>query len=365
MLLPPNDLSVGEAYIFNDIDFEGDLAAIVEFGARLGDARKSATTKLRLLRLLRQLPDAPRRDSNKRPGFSGFLHSRKRDKEVVGHHYNTGNDFFEQFLDPQLVYSCAYFLDPSEPLEFAQRRKLDVVCRKLQLVPGMKLLDVGCGWGALVIHAAQRYGVEATGITLSPEQAAYARIRARAAGVADRVTIEERDYRELKGQWDAIASVGMVEHVGRKELDKYFRTLRAVLAPGGQVLNHGIVTRDRHIRRTTPTFVNTYVFPDGELLPVDMVAGAAEESGFEIRDAESLRAHYALTLRHWVTNLEKNWDAAIEATDERTYRIWRLYMAASAVAFERAAISVYQLLLSDPARAWTFGRSGLLAGDDG
>ena len=365
MLLPPNDLSVGEAYIFDDIDFEGDLAGIVGFGARLGDARKSPATKLRLLRLLRRLPDTARRDSAERPAFSGFLHSRKRDKEVVGHHYNTGNEFFEQFLDPQMVYSCAYFLDPAESLDIAQRRKLDVVCRKLQLVPGMKLLDVGCGWGALVIHAASRYGVEATGITLSSEQAALARLRAGAAGVADRVTIEERDYRELDGKWDAIASVGMVEHVGGKELDKYFRKLRAVLAPGGQILNHGIVTRDRHVRRITPTFMNTYVFPDGELLPVDMVGGAAEESGLELRDAESLRASYALTLRHWLANLERNRDAAIGAADERTYRIWRLYLAASAVAFERAAISVYQLLLSDPARAWTFGRSGLLAGDDG
>jgi cyclopropane-fatty-acyl-phospholipid synthase len=228
----------------------------------------------------------------------------------------------------------------------------------------MRFLDVGCGWGSLVIHAARECGVHATGITLSREQAAAARQRALAAGVADRVGILECDYRELKGEFDAIASVGMVEHVGRKELVKYFGVLRGVLVPGGQVLNHGVVTRDRNLRRRTPTFVNTYVFPDGELTTVDAVAAAAEDAGLEVRDVESLRASYALTLRHWVSNLERNRDAAIAAAGEEVYRIWRLYMAGSAVAFERGRISVYQMLLSDSARPWTHGRSGLLAGDD-
>lgn len=364
MLLPPTDLSVGEAYVFDDVDFDGDLETIIDFGARLGEARKSLLSKMHLLRLLRQLPEDVRRDAAERPRFSGLLHSKRRDKTAVSHHYDTGNGFFAQFLDPHLVYSCAHFLDPEEPLEVAQRRKLDMVCRKLKLGPGMRLLDVGCGWGALVVHAAQHYGVTVTGITLSEQQATEARRRAERAGVADRVTIEERDYRDVKGTYDAIASIGMVEHVGRKELSRYFKTLRSVLAPGGQILNHGIVTRDRNIRRTTPTFVNTYVFPDGELATVDSVAGAAEENGLELRDVESLRVSYAVTLRHWVANLEKNRETAIEIAGEETYRIWRLYMAGSAVAFDRAAISVYQLLLTDPARPWTYGRSALLAGDD-
>lgn len=364
MLLPPNDLSAGEAYVFDDVDFRGDVFAILDFAARLSEGKRSALTKGRLLWLLRQLPDEKRRDEANRPEIDGRLHSRKRDRVAVTHHYDTGNEFFAQFLDPAMVYSCAHFLSPTESLEEAQRRKLDLVCRKLRLVPEMRLLDVGCGWGALVIHAAQEYGVRATGITLSRQQAAEARRRAEAAGVADRVEIQERDYRELSGEFDAIASVGMVEHVGRKELAKYFEGLRSLLAPGGQILNHGIVTRDRNIRRVTPTFVNTYVFPDGELVPVDTVAGAAEDSGLEVRDAESLRASYALTLRHWVANLERNRDAAVAEAGEQVYRIWRLYMAGSAVAFERAAISVYQLLLSDPQRPWTYGRSRLLASDD-
>lgn len=364
MLLPPDDLSVGEAYIFDDVDFEGDIFALVNFGARLGEPKRSAVTKGRLMWLLRQLPDEPLRDESQRPQVSGRLHSRKRDQMAVTHHYDTGNDFFAQFLDPAMVYSCAHFLSPTESLEEAQRRKLDLVCRKLRLVPEMRLLDVGCGWGALVVHAAQEYGVRATGITLSREQATEARRRTEEAGVAGRVEILERDYRELSGEFDAIASIGMVEHVGRKELVGYFEELRKLLAPGGQILNHGIVTRDRKVRRVTPTFVNTYVFPDGDLVPVDTVAGAAEDAGLELRDAESLRASYALTLRHWVANLERNRDAAVAAAGERVYRIWRLYMAGSAVAFERAAISVYQLLLSDPQRPWTYGRKELLAGDD-
>jgi cyclopropane-fatty-acyl-phospholipid synthase len=364
MLLPPNDLSAGEAYVFDDVDFRGDVFALLDFGARLGDGKRSALTRGRLLWLLHQLPDEKRRDEANRPEIEGQLHSHKRDRVAVTHHYDTGNEFFAQFLDPAMVYSCAHFLSPTESLEQAQRRKLDLVCRKLRLVPEMRLLDVGCGWGALVIHAAQEYGVRATGITLSQQQAAEARRRAEAAGVTGRVEILERDYREVSGEFDAIASVGMVEHVGRKELVKYFEGLRKVLSPGGQILNHGIVTRDRNIRRVTPTFVNTYVFPDGELVPVDTVAGAAEDAGLEVRDAESLRASYALTLRHWVADLERNRDAAVAAAGETVYRIWRLYMAGSAVAFERAAISIYQLLLSDPARPWTYGRKELLAGDD-
>lgn len=364
MLLPPNDLSGGEAYIFDDIDLEGDLFALLEFAARLGESSRRPTTSVRLLRLLRQLPNEARRDAAQRPKMRGLLHTLRRDKQAVTHHYDTGNEFFEQFLDPLLVYSCADFLSPTETLETAQRRKLDLVCRKLRLNPGNKFLDIGCGWGALVIHAAVEFGVTATGITLSSEQAEEARRRVTAAGVDDRVTIRIEDYRKLKGTFDAIASVGMVEHVGHKELGTYFGHLRKLLAPGGQILNHGIVTRDRKRHRTKPTFVNTYVFPDGELEPVDEVIGAAEEHGLELRDLEALRMSYALTLRHWVANLEKNHQVAAAATSERIYRIWRLYMAGSAVAFERAAIGVYQLLLSDPQRPWTYGRAGLLASDD-
>lgn len=364
MLLPPNDLSAAEAYIYGDVDFVGDLYALLRFGAALGESRRGPVTVSRLLRLLRQLPEEANRETAEQPRFTGLLHSRRRDRAAVTHHYDTGNDFFSLFLGSEMVYSSAHFLSPTDTLDEAQWRKLDLICRKLRLGPGMRLLDVGCGWGSLVIHAAREYGVQATGITLSEEQAREARKRISAAGLADRAKVEVRDYREISGQYDAIASVGMVEHVGRKELDKYFKILRKALAPGGQLLNHGITTRDRKRRRTKPTFVNTYVFPDGELTPVDVVIGAAEDSGLEVRDVESLRASYALTLHRWVENLEQHHEEAVAATSEQIYRIWRLYMAGSAVAFERAAISVYQLLLADPERPWTYGRKGLLAADE-
>ncbi|HHC07991.1 MAG TPA: class I SAM-dependent methyltransferase [Actinobacteria bacterium] len=365
LLLPPSDLTAGEAYIYGDVDVEGDIFSVLAFARSLTHLKPTSPTAWSLLRLLRRLPAESRRRDAVRPTFHGILHSLRRDREAVRYHYDTGNDFFATFLGETMVYSCAYFLDPAEPLDVAQRRKLDVICRKLELRPGERFLDVGCGWGSLVLHAASRYGVEATGVTLSSEQAEYARLAAKRAGVDDRVTILERDYRELDGTFDAIASVGMVEHVGARQLPRYFRRLRSMLEPGGRLLNHGIVTRERGRRlRRRPTFISTYVFPDGELEPIEEVVDAAMGAGFELRDAESLRTSYALTLRRWVANLETNHDAAVAATDETTYRIWRAYMAASAILFEHAGISVFQLLLTDPARRWTFGRRWMLADDD-
>ncbi len=363
LLLPPGDLAAGEAYVFDDVDFEGNIFSIVEFGEHLAEATR-VRYALRLLRLIRRLPTDTRKAQAERPRIRGRRHSLRRDRQAVSHHYDTGNDFFALFLDPGLVYSCAYFLDPTEPLEVAQRRKLDLICRKLELAPGERLLDVGCGWGSLVIHAAANYGVEATGITLSAEQAHLAERRAKEAGVEDRVTILQRDYRELDGTFDAVASVGMFEHVGRDQLGRYFDRLRGLLSPQGRLLNHGIVTRSRKRGRIRPTFVNTYVFPDGELVPVDEAIARAEDAGFELRDAEALRMNYALTLRHWVANLERHHEQAQQTASEEIYRIWRLYMAGSAVAFERGNIGVFQLLLADPARPWTHGRRRWLAADD-
>lgn len=361
LLLPPNDLTAGEAYVFDDVDMEGDLISLLRWGAELNSI--GLLDRLRVLRLARTLPKERRRHETERPRLSGRLHSIRRDRAAVSHHYDTGNDFFALFLDPSMVYSCAYFLDPNEPLDVAQERKLDLICRKLALKPGDRFLDIGCGWGALVVHAAAHYGVEATGITVSSEQADAARKLAAAAGVTDQVRILQQDYREVSGSFDAIASVGMVEHVGLAKLGRYFRHLRSVLAPGGQILNHGIVTRARKHPRGT-SFVRTYVFPDGQLHNVEDAVTAAEDAGLELRDVEALRQNYALTLARWVDNLEANADAARALVGDRTYRIWRVYMAGSAVAFDTAAIAVYQLLLADPARPWEYGRHRLLAGDD-
>ncbi len=365
LLLPPSDLTGGEAYIFNDVDIEGDIGEALRFAADLQSKNAGRLDSIRLLRQLRKLPADNRRSVHGRPKKMGRrLHSKNRDKASVTAHYNTGNDFFQMFLDPALVYSSAVFLDPDESLGVAQSRKLDLICRKLQLEPGQRLLDIGCGWGALAIHAAQTYGVEVLGITLSAPQAELAATAARQAGVDDRVTFEVRDYRDVTGRYDAITSVGMFEHVGKGHLATYFSRVQRLLDPKGVFLNHGIVTRDRQIRRVTPTFVNTYVFPDGELVTVDEVIGEAEEAGFELRDLESLRMSYALTLRHWLTGLEANSKAAIESVGETTYRIWRLYMAGAAVAFDSSAISIYQMVLEGSDRPWTFGRHHLVAKDE-
>jgi cyclopropane-fatty-acyl-phospholipid synthase len=365
LVLPPTDLTAGEAYVYDDIDIEGDIFHALSFAAGLEDVSpRSGGVRVAIGAALR-LPRKLRRHDHQRPVVRGLVHTPRRDRQVVTHHYETGNDFFGTFLGPTMLYSCAYFLDPAEDLDTAQTRKLDVVARKLALSPGDRLLDVGCGWGSMAIHAARHYGVRATGITLSESQAALARERAHQAGVSDRVDFLVLDYREVEGEFDAISSIGMVEHVGRQRLDEYFRALRRLLAPGGRLLNHGIVDRnDTSQRRRRRGFVGTYVFPDGDLLPIPAVLEAGEDAGFETRDVEALRISYALTLRRWVANLEANRGQAVKAASERTYRIWRLYMAGSAIAFERGVIGVYQSLLVDPARPWVHGRSRLLAADD-
>ena len=363
LLDPLTDLTSGEAYLYDDVDVEGSMLAVMEFGDFLAGDHRHRLRHLQLARLIRHLPEGYRRDEAVRPVMPGRLHSPPRDRRAVTYHYDVGNDFFSLFLDPQMVYSCAYYLDPTEGLDKAQARKLDLICRKLELAPGQQFLDVGCGWGALVNHAAANYGVEATGITLSRPQAEMARQRARQLGLEDRVTVLEADYREVKGNFDAIASVGMFEHVGRRRLAEYFRRLKKLLNPGGQLLNHGIVTRQPQPTKK-PSFIGTYVFPDKDLVTVDTTISVAEGAGFELRDAENLRQSYALTLRHWVENLEANATRAVALSDERTFRIWRLYMAGSAVAFGNASIAVWQLVLSDPARPWRYGRRRQLAVDD-
>lgn len=366
LMFPPNDLTAGEAYLYDDVDVEGDILEVLEFAASVAGSGVGRAARFRLARDLRRLPAEHRRTAASRPRVGGRLHSLRRDREAVSYHYDTGNDFYSLFLGGTMTYSCAYFLDPTESLDTAQHRKLDLICRKLELSPGMRFLDVGCGWGSLLIHAASNYGVTATGVTLSGEQAEHARRRAKELGLEDRVTVLEVDYRELKDEFEAIASVGMFEHVGRKKLPEYFRQTRRLLAPGGQFLNHGITLRNRQRRRgkPRPTFISTYVFPDGELEPVDLIAGEAESAGFELRDLESLRASYEQTLRRWVANIQENSAAAVAATNERTYRIWRLYMAGSAIGFRHGTVAVYQMLLTDPARPWRYGRRRLLAKDD-
>jgi cyclopropane-fatty-acyl-phospholipid synthase len=257
-----------------------------------------------------------------------------------------GNDFYEIVLGSSMVYSCAYWEDAGT-LEGAQRDKLDLVCRKLALRPGIRLLDVGCGWGSMAVHAAREYGVSVVGVTLSQEQAAYARKRVADEGLTDRVEIRVQDYRDVTdGPYDAISSIGMAEHVGSERYLEYARVLHALLKPGGRLLNHQIARRPQtdESAYSVDRFIDAYVFPDGELAPVGTTVTQLERAGFEVRDVESLREHYALTLRQWVANLEAQWVRAVRLTSPGRARVWRLYMAASALAFERNRIGVNQVL---------------------
>ncbi|MEU8432792.1 cyclopropane-fatty-acyl-phospholipid synthase family protein, partial [Streptomyces sp. NPDC029216] len=280
----------------------------------------------------------------------GIRHTKSRDRHAISHHYDVGNEFYEHVLGPSMVYSCAYWTEDGT-LEDAQRDKLDLVCRKLALTPGQRLLDVGCGWGSMALHAAREYGVQVTGITLSREQAAYARKRIAEEGLTDRIEIRVQDYRDVKdGPYDAISSIGMAEHVGSERYREYAGILHALLAPGGRLLNHQIGRPPEHDEAAyqVDEFIDAYVFPDGELSPVGSTVGELEKAGFEVRDVEALREHYALTLRAWVARLEDHWDEAVRLTSPGRARVWLLYMAASALGFEHARLGVNQILAVKP-----------------
>ncbi|MFI9563217.1 class I SAM-dependent methyltransferase [Streptomyces rishiriensis] len=359
LLFKPGELGLARAWVAGDLDVEGDLYTALDLvSGLLWERGEDARTLARALRdpefrtaargLLRlagpPLPPAPPREEIRR---TGHLHTRRTDRRAVSHHYDVGNDFYALVLGPSMVYSCAYWESADGALEDAQRDKLELVCRKLDLSPGQRLLDVGCGWGSMAVHAAREHGVRVVGITLSQEQAAYARKRVAEAGLTDRVEIRVQDYRDVAdGPFDAISSIGMAEHVGSDRYLEYARVLYALLKPGGRLLNHQIARRPQRDESAygVDAFIDAYVFPDGELAPVGTTVGHLERAGFEVRDLESIREHYALTLRRWVGRLEEAWDRAVRLTSPGRARVWRLYMAASAVAFERNRIGVNQIL---------------------
>lgn len=344
---PPMDLSAGQAFGAGLLDAEGDLVFAVDCLYRASESLRPRAL-LRLLGLLRRLPKialAPLREAHMR----GRMHSRARDRAAIGFHYDQPVEFYRSFLDREMVYSCAYFDDGVETLDDAQSAKLDYTLRKLRLRAGDRLLDVGCGWGGMVIRAA-RLGANALGITLSRRQCEEAQRRIAAAGVEDRARVELRDYRDLEGQrFDKVVSVGMFEHVGRARFAEYFRSIYRTLRPGGLFLNHAIgdESRKRGGGRVTG-FMARYIFPDGELVEISDALGAAERAGFEVRDVENLREHYARTLRAWVANLDRDRAEAVAAAGEANYRVWRLYLAGSAQGFEVGRIGVYQSLLAKP-----------------
>lgn len=343
--------ALAEAFLRDDFDIEGDIESAFELVDVL--RQNDGANWLTSLRNFRNFQRLPARSAGGRAtsAFSNGRaprHSLKRDREAVSFHYDVSNDFFRLWLDRQMVYSCGYFERADLGLDEAQEAKLRLLCRKLRLRPGQRLLDIGCGWGALAIFAARHYGVYVTGVTLSQKQADYASTQVLAAGLEQTVSIELKDYRDLPTNtpFDAIVSVGMAEHVGAQQLTGYFKTTAQLLRPGGVFLNHAIGEGVRRPARVGPSFIEEYVFPDSEIPPIPVVVQAAESAGLEVRDVENLREHYALTLRYWVRRLEAAHDAAMNFVNEATFRIWRVYMAGSAHGFARGRLAVYQTLLS-------------------
>lgn len=351
MFWTPNELSLGEAYIYGDFDITGDIEDCFNLSKYLLERSWRLSEKASLARDLLTLPARHHPGPGDRGArLKGPLHSKQRDSQAISYHYNVSNDFYRLWLDEQMVYSCAFFHTADETLEEAQQRKLDYICRKLRLKQGDRLLDIGCGWGGLIMHAVRNYGVDALGITLSRNQADLANERIRSAGLADRCIVRVLDYRDLEedAPFDKLVSVGMFEHVGEAQLANYFQKALRLLKPGGAFLNHGITESAQRPPQRGPSFIDRYVFPDGELKPISTSLQIAEEAGFEIRDVESLREHYAMTLRHWVERLQKNRDRAIEMTSTVTYRIWQIYMAGSAYGFETGELNLYQALMIRP-----------------
>jgi cyclopropane-fatty-acyl-phospholipid synthase len=325
---------IAKAYVEGEIDLEGDAHETLRLGEQLVAGEMS---------LYRRSQKA----------WKWWRHTRSADRKAIQHHYDVGNDFYALWLDRNRVYSCAYFRKPDDSLDVAQEQKLDHICRKLMLKPGERFLDIGCGWGGLILWAAQRFGVRALGVTLSDEQQAYVSERIRELGLADRCEVRLMDYRDVPEQepFDKIASVGMFEHVGKRNLPAYFRKIHALLRPGGVVMNHGITTSsldDGQLGSDLGKFVEEYVFPGGELMHVSHVMREMSSEGLEPWDAECLRPHYAKTLWHWVSRLEANADEARRLAGEKRFRVWRIYMAGAAHAFERGWISIFQILGARP-----------------
>jgi cyclopropane-fatty-acyl-phospholipid synthase len=330
LLLDPSLNNLGEAYVKEKIDLEGKLSDVIDIGYALAKASMGSSASGGLQRIARY-----------------FSHSKASDKKSIQYHYDVSNEFYQLWLDPNMVYSCAYFENGDEDLATAQLKKIDHILTKVRLQPGQTLLDIGCGWGALVIRAAQKFGARCVGVTLSQNQFDLATERVKEAGLADQVEIRLQDYRDVGGQFDRITSVGMFEHVGRKNLPAYFAQVRKLLADDGVVMNHGITSTDSgsgDVSYGGGDFIDKYVFPNGELPHIGLALQTMQQGGLEAFDVENLRRHYARTLRFWSDSYEANSARARELTSEETFRIWRVYLAGCAYAFENDDVAIYQVV---------------------
>ncbi|MBA3522982.1 MAG: class I SAM-dependent methyltransferase [Geodermatophilaceae bacterium] len=345
LITSPGELGLARAFVAGDLEVDGDLHDTLELLTTdlVGDVpwleRLRALQELGL-GTLRPLPPPP-----EEVRLHGWRHSKRRDSRAISHHYDVSNRFYEWVLGPSMAYTCAVFPTAGSTLEQAQEAKHDLVARKLGLAPGMRLLDVGCGWGGMVVHAAQEYGAMALGVTLSRQQAEFAQKRIADLGLSDLAEVRYCDYRDVEETgFDAVSSIGLTEHVGQRELPLYFTRLYARLRPGGRMLNHCITRPTTTQRVKSSGFIPRYVFPDGELMGVGAIASVMQNAGFELRHMENLREHYALTLDRWCANLDANWDDAVAEVGANRARVWSLYMAGSQVAFEHNHIQLHQLL---------------------
>lgn len=363
MLWSPGQLGLSRAYVAGEIEVSGDIFAAFTALSSAGKFAEPGPFRpptprevIALLRIAVRLgalgPNPAPPPEEARVGRYGRRHSKGRDAAAISHHYDVGNDFYSLVLGPSMVYSCAVWESDETGLDAAQAAKLDLVCRKLGLKPGMRVLDVGCGWGSFALHAAQHFGADVVGVTLSVEQAAMARKRAADAGLTERVDIRVQDYRDVDdGPFDAISSIGMSEHVGREQIQHYASQLHGLLRPGGRLLNHAISWNAGPTAADPDSFIPRYVFPDGEMLSLSDMVAALESAHLEVLDVEALRRHYALTLRAWVRNLEAHWDEAVRFAGMGRALVWRLYMAASALGFEDGLTGVNQVLVQRPGGA--------------
>ncbi len=343
LILYRNLSRLTEAYLEGTVTVNGNMEALFDLGDYLKNLQLSLGEKWQLVWWALKLPVRYRMKA----ALQTVSAKHNNGRASIAHHYDVSNAFYRLWLDPEMVYTCAYFRDEHQPLADAQQEKLDYLCRKLRLQPGQTLLDIGCGWGALAIHAARHYGVNVHGITLSEAQQHFAQQRVVDEGLEKQVKIELLDYRDLTAQanYDRVVSVGMFEHIGIKNFPTYFDIVKHVLKPGGLFLNHGITNNVGWQSTPTTRFINRYIFPDGELARVSDVTDAMEQAGFEVLDTENLRRHYAYTLRHWAQALEANYNEAIRQTSQTTYRLWRLYMTGSAYYFNEGSLGIHQILV--------------------
>jgi cyclopropane-fatty-acyl-phospholipid synthase len=349
----PGALGLARAYVSGHLDVVGDMYTALSRMAHAQDLDTRLKDRLKLLSslggpkvLFPRVPPPPQEVRVNSRWLSGRRHSKQRDASAIHHHYDVSNTFYEWVLGPSMAYTCACYPSAEATLEQAQATKFDLVARKLGLKPGMKLLDVGCGWGGMVMHAAREYGVHALGVTLSAEQASWAQRAIKERGLSDLAEVRHLDYREVaETGFDAVSSIGLTEHIGKGQLPSYFSFLYGKLVPQGRLLNHCITRPDNTgPARVTDGFIYRYVFPDGELEGPGYLMSLMHDNGFEVRHQENLREHYAKTLAAWCDNLDSHWDEAVAEVGEGTARVWRLYMAGSRLGFERNQIQLHQIL---------------------